>query len=164
MLDTFTRAYIDCALWSTTPFGTCFCEHSLENHAGFSYDTSTGGECSACDCTEYQEGDVSFQTLNYEEEDISPDTLARIAEDCRTFQEENQGSLLYLYGTIGMNYDAASAGHDFWLTRNGHGAGFWDRYYGKDKRILSAFKALTESCQHHTFDLYLGDDGKVWGS
>lgn len=21
-------------------------------------------------------------------------------------------------------------GHDFYLTRNGHGAGFWDRYYG----------------------------------
>lgn len=23
-----------------------------------------------------------------------------------------------------------SAGHDFWLTRNGHGAGFWDRGLG----------------------------------
>ena len=23
-------------------------------------------------------------------------------------------------------YDMAHAGHDFWLTRNGHGAGFWD--------------------------------------
>lgn len=23
--------------------------------------------------------------------------------------------------------DAAQYGHDFWLTRNGHGAGFWDR-------------------------------------
>jgi hypothetical protein len=25
-----------------------------------------------------------------------------------------------------------SAGHDFFLTRNGHGAGFWDRGYPED--------------------------------
>jgi hypothetical protein len=33
------------------------------------------------------------------------------------------------------------AGHDFWLTRNGHGTGFWDRpeIYGEDRsRILTA--------------------------
>lgn len=24
-------------------------------------------------------------------------------------------------------YDAEQVGHDLWLTRNGHGAGFWDR-------------------------------------
>jgi hypothetical protein len=24
-------------------------------------------------------------------------------------------------------YDASRLGHDLWLTRNGHGAGFWDR-------------------------------------
>ncbi len=25
--------------------------------------------------------------------------------------------------------DLAQCGHDFWLTRNGHGTGFWDRGY-----------------------------------
>jgi len=31
-------------------------------------------------------------------------------------------------------YDAAQIGHDLWLTRNGHGVGFWDRpeIYGVD--------------------------------
>lgn len=32
---------------------------------------------------------------------------------------------------------AESAGHDFWLTRNGHGVGFWDRDYGDDGDRLS---------------------------
>ena len=29
------------------------------------------------------------------------------------------------------------AGHDFWLTRNGHGAGFWDGDYGHDGDALT---------------------------
>jgi hypothetical protein len=31
-----------------------------------------------------------------------------------------------------------SVGHDFWLTRNGHGAGFWDRGLGELGERLSA--------------------------
>lgn len=37
-------------------------------------------------------------------------------------------------------YDPVQLGHDLWLTRNGHGAGFWDRpeIYGKENaRILT---------------------------
>lgn len=41
---------------------------------------------------------------------------------------------------VGMNWEIIKecspeqVGHDFWLTRNGHGAGFWDRaeIYGDD--------------------------------
>ncbi len=29
------------------------------------------------------------------------------------------------------NYYLDDIGHDFWLTRNGHGAGFWDRDLGE---------------------------------
>jgi hypothetical protein len=49
---------------------------------------------------------------------------------------------------------AEQVGHDFWLTRNGHGAGFWDRGLGElgDK--------LTAMCRPYgTSDLYVGDDG-----
>jgi hypothetical protein len=42
--------------------------------------------------------------------------------DCDKFQAENE-TLLEQAGTDSRN------GHDFWLTRNGHGAGFWDRGY-----------------------------------
>ena len=30
-----------------------------------------------------------------------------------------------------VGIDAGQVGHDFWLTRNGHGAGFWDRGLGE---------------------------------
>lgn len=47
-------------------------------------------------------------------------------------------------------------GHDFFLTRNGHGAGFWDRGHG------NLGEALTHAAK--TFgsaDLYLGDDNLI---
>lgn len=52
-------------------------------------------------------------------------------------------------------------GHDLWLTRNGHGAGFWDdpEYYGgKDNANLLTQKAqaLGET------DFYKGDDGLMY--
>lgn len=42
--------------------------------------------------------------------------------DCDKFQQENE-TLLEQAGTDSQN------GHDFWLTRNRRGAGFWDRGY-----------------------------------
>lgn len=48
-------------------------------------------------------------------------------------------------------------GHDLWLTRNRHGAGFWDRGLGEigDK--------LTELAQSYGgVTLYIGDDGKIY--
>ena len=33
--------------------------------------------------------------------------------------------------------DFSQHGHDFFLTRNGHGAGFWDRGYGANGDILT---------------------------
>ncbi len=38
-------------------------------------------------------------------------------------------------------YDPAQVGHDIWLTRNGHGVGFWDRpkiYGEQEAKILTA--------------------------
>ena len=47
-------------------------------------------------------------------------------------------------------------GHDFWLTRNGHGAGFWDRGLGElGDRLTGLAKP------YGTVDLYITDDGKV---
>jgi len=48
-------------------------------------------------------------------------------------------------------------GHDFWLTRNRHGAGFWDRGLG------SLGEKLTKWAHSYgSSDVYLGDDGKVY--
>ena len=49
------------------------------------------------------------------------------------------------------------AGHDFWLTRNGHGSGFWDRF---DNLYLGWGDVLTRvSEEYGEVYIYLGDDG-----
>lgn len=53
---------------------------------------------------------------------LAPETVIRVKADCDKFQEL-AGDLLDSAGDDSQN------GHDFWLTRNGHGVGFWDRGY-----------------------------------
>jgi len=50
------------------------------------------------------------------------------------------------------------AGHDFWLTRNGHGAGFWDGDWQEPAgaELSKASKAFGE------INLYVSDDGKLY--
>lgn len=51
----------------------------------------------------------------------------------------------------------AYAGHDFWLTRNHHGAGFWDRGLGDLGDSLTMLSQTFEE-----LDPYVGDDGKIY--
>ena len=58
-------------------------------------------------------------------------TLARlqITFDCQRFLElleDGQDEELGMKYTDAFDIDWRLVGHDFWLTRNGHGAGFWD--------------------------------------
>ena len=48
-------------------------------------------------------------------------------------------------------------GHDFWLTRNGAGAGFWDRGLGDLGKILTKWAK-----SYGSSDAYVGDDGAVY--
>ena len=63
---------------------------------------------------------------NYSVEDFDPRSLKRIIADCAAFQEECSD----------WYDDARSAGHDFWLTRVGAGAGFWDGDYPEPQATL----------------------------
>lgn len=87
---------------------------------------------------------------SYMIEDLSSEALFRCVLDCTKFQLENANLL--------EGIDPSDAGHDFWLTRNRHGAGFWDGDYKKEQG-----DALTKAA--HAFgeiDLYVGDDGKLY--
>ena len=88
--------------------------------------------------------------------DLAPETLAAIIEDCAAFQDANADDLAKAYETEKIVYDESRAGHDYWLTRNGHGAGFWDRGLG------FVGEALSIACRHRTVDLYRGDDGRLY--
>ena len=87
---------------------------------------------------------------NFDIGEIAAETLATIKEDCEAFQRDNADD-------IGCEYERA--GHDFWLTRNHHGAGFWDGDWRHD-----VGKRLTEAAHvYGSVDLYVGDDGKIYG-
>jgi hypothetical protein len=96
---------------------------------------------------------------NYDPEDIAPETMQQIEADCQKFQRENGEFIRDCDRGSGEYSVEAQAGHDFWLTRNGHGAGFWDGDWPETGDALDkAAKAYGE------FDLYVGDDGKLYGT
>lgn len=116
-LDTFTRAYIEAALFAET-------DNSDES----------GGEP---------------LDRNYGIEDIAPECLAQMRKDCDAFSSTHWDMIAA---------DEERAGHDFWLTRNGHGAGFWDGDWPEDvgDALTEASKAFGE------VNLYVGDDGLIY--
>ena len=133
-IQDFTLGYIECALWSSVDDG------------GEPLDSNQDGA-----------------------DALAPETIERIEQDCAAFIAANKTNLaeyaerwpLSLQAAVGYGskYHSASdcAGHDFWLTRNGHGAGFWDRGFG------SLGERLTDSSEKFGgLSLYIGDDGKLY--
>ena len=103
-LDQFTRHYLIAALWSSNVSNEAGNGAALDNY--------------------------------FDIDDIGPDTINQAIEDCRDFQQANAALLERAYTFYRENGNAAHpdagspeacAGHDFWLTRNRHGVGFWDR-------------------------------------
>lgn len=86
---------------------------------------------------------------NYSKDDLSPECLAQMTADCKAFFEAH--SELF-------SNDVTLAGHDFWLTRNHHGSGFWDSDWEKDigETLTKASHAFGEC------NLYVGDDGQIY--
>ncbi len=130
-LDNFTHAYIDTMLWSES--------------------ANEDGE--------------SFSSLGYDRGDLAPCALKRCVDDCRAFQEpedviraiEHEAAPIARDCGDGGSY--AMAGHDFWLTRNGHGAGFWDGDWDKADPDGVLDKRATELGH---VEAYLGDDGLIY--
>jgi len=103
-LDTFTRHYLIAALWSSRVMGGADDGEPLDDYFGI--------------------------------DDIDEQTKAQAIEDCADFQKSQRALLVQAYAFYDENGNSAHAdagspeacaGHDFWLTRNGHGTGFWDR-------------------------------------
>jgi len=94
-MDEFTKAYIECMLWS-----------------------STGDDEEPLD-----------DTIEANLDNFTKDAVRLIRKDCHLFQLVNAELIEGLDD---------KAGHDFWLTRNGHGTGFWDKpeIYGEENAKL----------------------------
>jgi hypothetical protein len=83
--------------------------------------------------------------------DFAPEAIDVARQDCEAFREQCASLLDATGATDERN------GHDFWLTRNRHGAGFWDRGYGVTGRILTE-----RAYVYGESNVYLGDDGKLY--
>lgn len=143
-MDSFTKAYVEAMFWTEEAPGVTTEEWQAEG-----YEPDEGSI----------PGDVGVS-------DLAPSARAQIEADCALFQaspayqavreaEDNEelGDLFAGHGGV-----SSMAGHDFWLTRNGHGAGFWDGDWPEphgDKldAVAKGFGSIS---------LYLGDDGKVY--
>ena len=79
-------------------------------------------------------------------DDFAPEAIQQAEKDCHCFITHND---------VG-DLDDGAVGHDFWLTRNHHGAGFWDRGLGALGDRLTKEAHVYGSC-----DVYVGDDGKL---
>lgn len=121
-LKSFTDSYIETALWSTN-------DESNES------------------------GGVPLDR-NYSQSDIDAETLAAMKRDCDEFYSaEEEFWLPEEYGAgAQVGIDDERAGHDFWLTRNGHGTGFWDE---EDLSEENQKHLSDASKKFGTFDLYL---------
>jgi hypothetical protein len=107
---------------------------------------------STCIGGEYESECDSFLDENYDIDDISPEFVATSIEDLNDFFELT-ASLF-----VDTNHTKEQIAHDFWLTRCGHGAGFWDGDYGD---IGDKLTELTKP--YGNIDPYVGDDNLIYG-
>ena len=98
--------------------------------------------------------EVIESTPEWNYDNLAPEALEGALRDCKAFQLEAADPLRLLDSEGDDQH-----GHDFWLTRNGHGAGFWDRGYGVTGKVLTDI-----ADKYGMTDLYLGDDGKLYFS
>ena len=97
------------------------------------------------------EGDDGGAPLDdrFTPENLDAATIQRMIGDCAKFQAENAADI------DGRDSDA---GHDFWLTRNGHGAGFRDGDWPEP----AATRLTTAARAFGTYDL-LADGETLFG-
>jgi hypothetical protein len=89
---------------------------------------------------------------NFGVSDIALEAMEKIERDCNAFLERAEKFLEE------AGVDAEQAGHDFWLTREGHGVGFWDRGLGELGDTLTKIaKSFGETY------IEVGDDGQLHG-
>jgi len=84
---------------------------------------------------------------NFSIGDFSAEARALAEKECSEFYAKAESLL--------TDNDPDHWPHDFWLTRNGHGTGFWDGDYENGDELTEIAEQFYES------DIYVGDNGEV---
>lgn len=85
--------------------------------------------------------------------DLAPECVEKMQNDVRSFLD--QVSRKNIKASLLSEWSDSDLGHDFWLSRNGHGRGFWDRGRAAGETLHGLAK------EFGTADLYVGDDSKI---
>ncbi|WP_066904598.1 hypothetical protein [Mycolicibacterium houstonense] len=116
-IDAMVTGYLECQLWA---------QHDEGNR-----DEETG------------ESNYYPLDANYSVDDIAPEYVQAVRDELTEVVAQHPLAVrMYLasrrtseepFGTVTLRNEVVSAylGHDFYLTREGHGAGFWDRGLGE---------------------------------
>lgn len=89
--------------------------------------------------------------MHYDISDFAPEAVAKAVEECAEFRAANE-HLLDRAGDDDQN------GIDLWFSRNGHGAGYFDRDFSEGIGDLLQEAASACGERHVT----IGDDGKLY--
>ena len=144
--DEFVQAYKNCAAWLVTTLDDddSYTSAKWDMHLrdrGIKGDTDSSDE-------------ILEEVLRY----CTPQTHDQMRQDCINFLRDNIPVLLI--ATAKSEYTMTQAGHDFFLTRNHHGAGFWD------SPLDEPFgRVLTESAHLYgefSLQLYIDDKTGDW--
>jgi len=103
--------------------------------------------CRGADC------DTSLEELSYVAEDFAPGAAREMEEDLQGFVT----SCLSERPNAFAGMDAGMVGEDFYLSRNGHGSGFWDRGFGERGQWLT-----TMAKSFGSQGACVGDDGSLY--
>ena len=90
-------------------------------------------------------------------EDFDSATIEQMIKDCKQFYQDNARNLIRLFENQSVPYSRSQAGHDFWLTRNRHGSGFWDRGLGVTGEHLTRKAEILKEVS-----LYIGEGGLIY--
>lgn len=167
-VEAFIDGYITCALWvdcyPAEPTDDDLAEFAWQEGATAEYLARTSPGKLAADWRDRLMD--SAESGGCEGLEIRLAARERMAGDCRDFIDANRADLASYCeimgpwsGTDSRGYidrepAEARAGHDFWLTRGGHGTGFWDRGLGElGDRLSDAAQAYGEPCNMTPIDM-----------
>lgn len=106
-------------------------------------------------------GDEDGQPVELDQYEWADGEAEKLRPDCLDFIQEHELTL-ECYAAL-RKFSGGNVweyvGHDFWLTRNGHGVGFWDRDCGPYGDALTA--AVGHGTPYSTVDLYFDDNHEV---
>lgn len=90
--------------------------------------------------------------------DLEDRTIWDFSDESKEQAKSEIKWFLHNAGDVFYNVSFTTIGHDLWLTRNGHGSGFFDRDYNED--VLELLEDLSKELGE--IYLYVGDDDEIY--